>query len=254
MPRLARAARLTLLAGGVALAAVAVAGCGSADLDKAKAEHRAFALSGRTLTVDSDNSELQLVPGSGKDVQVTRWFAGWSMGGETKAAWEMDQGTLKLREHCGGISHDCQSRHRIEVPRGVAVVVKDDNGKVTVRNLAGDVRVTSHNGRIVAQDIKGGVDLRSGNGEVTGEGLDARQVRAESDNGRIRLTLNRAADRVTASSHNGEVKVTLPEGKYQVDAGSHNGRVKIGVKRDDDSPHAVSVHTDNGAVTLDSAG
>ncbi|MEV5504906.1 DUF4097 family beta strand repeat-containing protein [Streptomyces orinoci] len=254
MARFARAARLSLLAGGVVIAAVAVAGCGSADLDDAKAEHRAFAFSGRTLTVDSDNSQLELVPGSGKDVQVTRWFAGWSVGGETKASWELEQGTLKLREHCGGISSDCRSKHRVEVPRGVAVVVKDGNGQVTVRDLTEDVQVSSGNGRIVAQGLKGEVRLRSGNGEVTGEGLAGRKVRAESGNGRIRLSLDKPAEQVTAESDNGEVKITVPEAKYKVDAGSHNGQVHIGVKRDDDSRYALSAHSGNGAVRLETAG
>src|SRR5882762_88643 len=88
--------RTLLAAGGAVLVSVAVTGC--ADAGDAKAEHKSFALSGKTLTVDSDNSQIELVPADVKDVEVTRRVDGWVfMGTGPKAKWSMKDGTLTLR-------------------------------------------------------------------------------------------------------------------------------------------------------------
>ncbi|ARZ70324.1 hypothetical protein SMD11_4730 [Streptomyces albireticuli] len=244
------AARLSLVAGGVLLAGTALTGCGSADLDKAEPEYKAFPLAGRELTVDTDNSELELVPGDVKEVKVTRWFAGWTLGGSSKASWEMDGGTLKLREHCDGLSSTCESRHRIEVPRGVALTVKDRNGTVKARGFATDLKVSADNGEIRVADSTGALDLFSSNGDVVATGAGSRQVKARSDNGDIRLTMARVPDRVETSNDNGNIRIELPRTPYRVDASSENGTTKVEVPRDDASGHSVSGHSDNGNVKV----
>jgi len=45
----------------VAVVALLAAGCGASAGDDKEPEHRSFALNGRTLTVDSDDSALDLV-------------------------------------------------------------------------------------------------------------------------------------------------------------------------------------------------
>lgn len=244
------AARLSLVAGGVLLAGTALTGCGSADLDEAEPEYKAFPLSGRELTVDTDNSELEIAPADVKEVKVTRWFAGWTMGGSSKASWEMDGGTLKLREHCSGISSNCASRHKIEVPRGVALTVKDRNGTVKARGFSTDLKVSSDNGQVRVTDSTGNLDLSSSNGNVIATGTRSRQVKADSDNGNVQLTMARVPDRVEASNHNGNVKIELPRTPYRVDASSKNGTTKVEVPRDDASGHSVAAQSDNGNVKV----
>ncbi|MEU5426740.1 DUF4097 family beta strand repeat-containing protein [Streptomyces olivoreticuli] len=248
------AARLSLVAGGVLLAGVAVTGCGNSDLDDAEPEDRAFAFSGQELTVDSDDSQLELVPGGGKDVKVTRWFAGWTVGGSSKTSWAMDGSTLKLRMHCSGISSNCRSKHRIEVPRGVKVTVKEKNGGVMASGFDKDLKISSDNGEVRVADSTGALDLASSNGAVTATGSTAHQVRARSQNGAIRISLKQVPDRVETTNDNGSTRIELPRAPYKVDAHSDNGGTKVDVPRDDASRHTVSARSDNGEVKVVTAG
>ncbi|WP_171161883.1 DUF4097 family beta strand repeat-containing protein [Streptomyces sp. I05A-00742] len=256
MPRPAArsAARLSLLVGGVVMAGTVLTGCGSADLSEVEPEQRTFALSGRTLTVDTDDSEIELVPGEGKDVKVTRWFDGWSLGGSTKTTWAMEKDTLKLRQRCDGIGVDCKGKHRIEVPRGVTVVVEDENGGVTSRGIKGNLRLSSDSGDIDVRDADGRLELSSENGDVVAEqGIDSRNLAVRSENGDIRLRTARVPDAVRAESESGSVTVKLPKGTYRTDAESDSGRTRVDVPRSASSPHTVRVRSEYGDVTVRTA-
>ncbi|MGW1075537.1 DUF4097 family beta strand repeat-containing protein [Streptomyces sp. NPDC002537] len=252
-----RTARLSLVVGGVLLAGAGLAGCGGANADEADPESRAFALSGQELTVDSDNSELELVPADGKDVKdvkVTRRFSGWTLGGSSKASWEMDGHTLKLRQHCSGLVSNCESKHTIEVPRGVKVTVKDGNGSIRARGFDQDLTLTSHNGAVRVTDSSGALDLSSSNGDVTATGSASPRVRAHSSNGGVRVALTRVPERVDATNDNGNVRIELPRTPYKVDVHSGNGRTQVDVPTDDTSRHTVSGRSNNGDVRVVTAG
>ncbi|WP_049715698.1 DUF4097 family beta strand repeat-containing protein [Streptomyces caatingaensis] len=248
--------RLTVLVGGVAVAGAVLAGCGQPDPDAVEPETRTFALEGRTLTVDNDNSQLELVPGSGKDVKVTRRFDGWSVGGSTGTSWEMDGDTLRLRQKCGGISKHCESKHRIEVPGGVTVVVKDRNGGVTARGIKGDLRIGSVDGAVRVHGADGRLDLTTTNGDIeAGDAIGSHRISARSDNGNVTVAPRRVPDRVLGESVNGNVTVRLPEsGRYRVDAQSDNGSATVDAHRDDASRHSVRAHSDNGNVRVRTGG
>ncbi|WP_329116730.1 DUF4097 family beta strand repeat-containing protein [Streptomyces sp. NBC_01465] len=248
--------RTLLAAGGAVLVSVAVTGCG-ADAGDAKAEHKSFALSGKTLTVDSDNSQIELVPADVKDVEVTRRVDGWVfMGTGPEAKWSMKDGTLTLRVKCDAVASSCAARHEIRVPRGVAVTVRDGNGGVTATGFSTPLKVSSGNGRVTVRNSSGALDLDSDNGKVEGEGISAKSVVAGSHNGGVRLTLTSVPDRVETSSNNGAVEVTLPKQAgltYKVSTKSHNGDVNVSVPRSDTSAHVVRATSDNGEVTVRSA-
>jgi hypothetical protein len=248
--------RTLLAAGGAVLVSVAVTGCG-ADAGDAKAEHKSFALSGKTLTIDSDNSQIELVPADVKDVEVTRRVDGWVfMGSGPNAKWSMKDGTLTLRLDCDAVASSCEARHEIRVPRGVAVTVRDDNGGVTATGFSTPLKVRSDNGRVTVRDSSGALDLDSDNGQVVAEGVTAKDIVAGSDNGEVRLTLAAVPDRVESSSNNGAVRITLPQKSgvaYKVSTRSSNGDVHVSVDRDDSSAHVVRATSDNGEVTVRSA-
>lgn len=249
------AARLSLVTAGVLAAGAALAGCGSADASEAKPESKMFALAGKELTVESDNSALEIVPAErAGGVEVTRWFSGWTLGGTAKVSWELDGSVLKLKEQCSGLSADCESRHKIEVPRGVKVTVKSGNGSVKARGIETDLKITSGNGAVRVVDSSGALDLFSSNGTVLTTGTTSTRVKAGSDNGEVRLTLGRVPDRVEAESDNGAVTIDLPRASYRVDARSRNGAEHVDVPRDDNSKHVVSARTGNGEVKIRTAG
>ncbi|MEU8545681.1 DUF4097 family beta strand repeat-containing protein [Streptomyces roseoverticillatus] len=244
------AVRIPLVTIGVLAAGAVLTGCGSADADEAKPEHKAFALAGKELTIESDNSALELVPADVKDVQVTRWFSGWTLGGTAKVTWELDGSVLKLKEHCSGLSADCDARHKIEVPRGVKVTVKNDNGAVKARGFDAGLDIRSSNGAVRVEDSSGSLRLHSSNGTLTTTGVTSHQVKADTDNGAVRLAFGRVPDRVEAGSDNGSITVDLPRAPYKAEGRSNNGKVRVDVPRDDSSTHVVTAHSNNGEVKI----
>ena len=197
----ARRRRRSLAATGVAAVAVGVlaTGCGASAGDDKDPENRSFALSGRTLTVDSDDSALELVaptdvgqgpghpvvPGQGHDRRGPRGDLG-------------DEGRpLKLRMNCSGVVADCAAKHRIEVPRGVAVTVKDDDGSVRARRLQGGAEHPHGDGSVRVRTPAGPLTLRTDDGSVQATGIDSKRVNVNTKDGSVRLELAAVPDQVT---------------------------------------------------------
>ncbi|MFD5521079.1 DUF4097 family beta strand repeat-containing protein [Streptomyces sp. NPDC127066] len=250
-----RPAALTALA----LALVAgVSACGASAGDDKEPETRSFGLHGRTLTVDSDDSALDLVvsesAGAG-EVRVTRWFQGHvALGGDPEVTWAMEGGDrLVLRMKCSGVVADCSARHRIVVPRGVAVKVEDGDGRVSAKGFEEALSIRTADGSVRVSDSSGALDLRSGDGSIHAGGVDARSVRARTDDGSVQLELGTVPDLVDSRSGDGSVSIVLPRAAYRVTAGSDDGSVHVDVPRDGSSSHRVSAHTDDGKITVRTA-
>ncbi|MEU7032761.1 DUF4097 family beta strand repeat-containing protein [Streptomyces sp. NPDC046237] len=247
--------RTFLVAGGVLVGGLGLVGCGSTEVEGAPVEKKAFAFSGDSLVVDADNSELEIVPADIKDVRVQRQVDGWVfMGSGPEPVWGLEDGRLTLRVKCEAVASNCDSVHRIQVPRGVSVTVEDDNGKVTAEGFDTDLKIRSDNGAVVVRGSSGALDLTSNNGEVVVEG-DTRSERvvARSDNGAVRIALSAVPRHVEAVSNNGEVDIALPDATYDVDGRSDNGEVRIDVPTRKGSAHVVTAHSDNGEVVVRSA-
>ncbi|MFE7596000.1 DUF4097 family beta strand repeat-containing protein [Streptomyces sp. NPDC057494] len=239
-----------LLASGVAV--FALAGCGATDVEGAPVERKAFAFGGDALTIDSDNSELVITPADIDDVRVERQVDGWVfMGSGPEASWKLVDGRLTLRVDCDGVATSCGAVHRIQVPRGVAVSVEDDNGGVTAEGFTTPLKVRSDNGDLRVRKVSGGLDLGSGNGDVdVADSVTSSQVSVRSDNGDVQITLGAVPRKVDVVTDNGDVTVTVPEAEYAAAGSSDNGDVRLDVPRRDDSEHVVSLRSDNGDVTV----
>ncbi|WP_405560756.1 DUF4097 family beta strand repeat-containing protein [Streptomyces sp. NBC_01180] len=248
--------RTLVAAGGAVLVSVALTGCG-ADPSDAPAEHKSFALSGKTLTIHTDDSAVELVPADVKSVQVTRRVDGWVfVGSGPEASWSMRDDTLSLKLKCSAVISNCSARHQIKVPRGVSVIVKDDNGSVTAAGFDTPLKLRSANGKVTVRDSSGALDLNSDNGTINAEGVSSRQVTADSNNGEVRLSLTTVPDRVQSVSDNGSIEIALPKKPglaYKVVTHSSNGSTKVGVPTDDASRHSVTARSDNGRIIVRSA-
>ncbi|MFF7973470.1 hypothetical protein [Streptomyces sp. NPDC007905] len=231
-------------------------GCGASAGDDERPDHRSFTLHGRTLTVDSDDSALEIVAVKGKrtgTVEVTRWFQGSvTVGSGPKVNWSFKDDRLVLRVHCSGLIADCSARHRVEVPRGVGVEVVDGNGSVRAHGFADPLGIRTSNGAVRVTDCTGPLDLRADDGSVRAA-VSSRRVRAGVSNGSVDVELGGVPDLVDVGSDNGPVTLALPRAAYRVKAGSDNGPVSVSVPRDDRSPHTVSAHSSNGKVTVRTA-
>ncbi|MDT0471242.1 DUF4097 family beta strand repeat-containing protein [Streptomyces sp. DSM 41014] len=249
-------ARAALAAGAVLLLVGAGTACGASASDDEDPDHRAFALTGTTLTVDSDDSALEIVATdaapAGK-VAVTRWFKGSVMfGSDPKATWSMKDGRLVLRARCSGVVADCAARHRIVVPRGVAVTVGSDDGSVRAQGFTRPLSVRTRDGSIDVSDSTGPLDLRSDDGSVRADGSSPR-VAARTRDGSIDLRFAAVPDRVSADSDDGAVTVTLPHATYRVTTRTDDGSVDVSVPRDGHSAHTVTATTRDGRVTVRAA-
>ncbi|MEW1724258.1 DUF4097 family beta strand repeat-containing protein [Streptomyces sp. NPDC093109] len=243
-----------MAAGGALAAVLFVSGCGS-DPSDAPVEKKSFAFEGKTLTIDTSNAEIDLVPADVTSVDVTRQIDGWVLlGSGPNGVWKMDGSTLTLKVKCTGLANDCSSRHEVKVPRGVAVTLEGDNGKVTATGFTTALKLVSDNGAITVADSSGPLDLKTDNGSVTARNVSSRTVTARSDNGAIRLGLTEAPDSVDTASDNGGTEITLPPGgAYAVTTSSDNGAVNVDVEKDATSPHVVKARSDNGKITVRTA-
>ncbi|MEU6989284.1 DUF4097 family beta strand repeat-containing protein [Streptomyces sp. NPDC046465] len=276
-PRVMRA----LAVGGATVAVVLlVGGCGADAENDSEPEHRTFALPGKTLTIDSSDSTIELVPArkGAEGVRVTRWFDGKTvLGGDPKVTWKMAGDRLTLRMKCSGVIANCSARHRVEIPRGVAVSVENKDGRITaggfrdglkvrtedgsvdVKDSEGPLNLHSSDGAITVNGASGPVELRSSDGSIHADGLTSRRVAVDSRDGSVKLRLAAVPDRVEARSKDGAVDIAVPGKKdgaditYDVRTESRDGAVDVSVPRDDESPHHVNVHSSDGSVSVHSA-
>ncbi|MEU9758979.1 DUF4097 family beta strand repeat-containing protein [Streptomyces sp. NPDC001834] len=255
--------RALIASGGALLLGLAVSGCGSSDPGDAPAEHKSFALgegtgstTGRTLTIDAGNTTLELAPADVRNVEVTRHVDGWVFAGSgPEPQWRLRDDTLTLQVKCRALISDCSSRHQVKVPRGVAVIVEGGNGKVTASGFDTPLTLRNNNGSVTVRDSSGPLELESNNGTVVAEGISATSVKAQCDNGGIRLGFASAPDLVKARSDNGSITIGLPGGsvEYAVSATARNGRTSVDVPRSDDSSHVVKARSNNGGITVRTA-
>ena len=249
----ARAAAVGLLVGVLVAGATA---CGASAGDDKHPDRQSFALHGRTLTVDSDNSAVEIVAAQGNKagtVEVTRWFQGSVVvGSDPEVGWSFKDDRLVLRVRCSGFIADCSARHRIEVPRGIAVKVENGDGSVRASGFTDPLGISTSDGAVRVTDSSGPLDLHSDDGSV-GADVSSRRVRADSADGAVRVELSGVPDLVDVSSDDGAVTVAVPKGTYRVSAGSDDGAVSVSVPRDGNSPHRVSAHSSDGKVTVRTA-
>ncbi|WP_329277531.1 DUF4097 family beta strand repeat-containing protein [Streptomyces sp. NBC_01451] len=250
-------ARVVAVTGAVVALVATASACASAGDDK-DPEQRSFALQGRTLTVESNESALDIVAvdsaRSGR-IEVTRWFQGSvTMGKDPKVTWSMEDDRLKLRVKCSGVVADCSAKHRIEVPRGVSVVVRNGDGKVTAHGFDQSLDIRSEDGSVTVKDSTGPLKLYTDDGSIRALGVRSRQVRAHSEDGSVRLELASVPDLVESSSDDGSLTIELPRETYRVTADSDDGSVKVSVPRAESSTHVVSAKTQDGSIRVRVAG
>ncbi|MFE3737101.1 DUF4097 family beta strand repeat-containing protein [Streptomyces sp. NPDC059096] len=255
MATLNRISRTSILAGGALLALVAVTGCSESAGDENTPEKRSFGPVGDQLTIARSNGDLTVKPADVDEVEVTRWFSGWSaVGDKPKASWKLDGDKLSLTTDCGSVISNCSARYEILVPRKTALTVEGDNGRTTASGFTTDLDITSDNGAVTVDGASGALTVRSGSGDVRATGLKSTRVDAGSDNGKVHLAFAGVPDQVGVKTNNGGVTVEVPDGTYKVTTKTDNGKVDVDLPSDAGSAHAITATTDNGGITLRTAG
>lgn len=175
---------LAAAAGVVALIGTASA-CANAS-DDSEPERKSFALDGNELTIDSSDSKVVVKPADVDEIQVTRWFDGWAVFGDTpKATWSMHGHTLTFRTKCQGAVQDCSVRHEVLVPRGVRLTVVNGDGSVEASGFSTPLELTTGDGSVVVRDVTGPLRLSSGDGRIDAGGIRSREVSAHTSDGSV---------------------------------------------------------------------
>ncbi|MFC8434578.1 DUF4097 family beta strand repeat-containing protein [Streptomyces sp. NPDC057253] len=249
-------ARAAVAAGVVALVVAGATACGASAGDDKTPDHKSFALQGRTLTIDSDDSALEIVAADANksgSIQVTRWFQGTvAVGKDPEVTWSMKDDRLKLRMKCSGVVADCAAKHRIEVPRDIAVKVEDGDGSVRARGFTQPLSISTGDGSVRVTDAGGPLDLHTSDGSIHAE-VTSRRVTARTGDGSVHLELRAVPDRVETRSGDGSVTVSLPKATYRVDTRTGDGGVDVSVPRSDSSAHVVSARSGDGKITVRTA-
>ena len=120
------------------------------------------------------------------------------------------------------------ARITVTVPAKAHVEALTGDGRVTVRNVEGDLRVRTGDGAIHLEQVNGSVDATSGDGSIDIDGA-VRGLSARSGDGRVRI---HAATPPSADwnlvTGDGSVLLEVPEGfGAELDATTGDGRVEV---------------------------
>ncbi|MDJ1137405.1 DUF4097 family beta strand repeat-containing protein [Streptomyces iconiensis] len=253
-----RAAGALALTVAAVLTASLTSGCGVDEVSGGKAEHKSFAFKGKRLTVVSDDGRLDLVPverrGGARDIEVTRWFRASKVSGKVRTSWKMEGGnTLRLKTTCSGIVVDCNTRHRVEVPRDVAVKAISHDGRVVAKGFSAPLAIRISDGNVNLSGVSGPLTLRAGNGNIRAERLRSPSVSADTRDGYLALAFARPPESVRTHVADGRTTVTVPKpgtGGYDVRTKSRDGRVKTSIPRDASAPRSIDASSRDGNITL----
>ncbi|CAM5535532.1 Lipoprotein OS=Streptomyces glaucescens OX=1907 GN=SGLAU_10835 PE=4 SV=1 [Streptomyces glaucescens] len=269
-------ARVAVAAGAVVLLVAGLGACSSAGDDE-HPEKRSFTLEGTTLTVDSDDSALEIVAADG--------YAGGRIRRGHPLVRRLGRGGRRAGDDLGhggrrpaGAPGELLGLHRRllhqaphrRVPHGVTVKVEDGDGSIRASGFWDALTVRTGDGSVHVTDTTGPLDLRTGDGSVrvedatgplrmhTNDGsiradVDSRQVRARTGDGSVRLELGTVPDLVESRSGDGSVTIALPRATYRVATDTGDGAVDVSVPHDDASGHVVSARTGDGKVTVRTA-
>ena len=120
------------------------------------------------------------------------------------------------------------ARITVTVPARARIEAQTGDGRVSVRNVEGDLRVRTGDGAIHLEQVNGSIDATSGDGAIDIEGA-VRRLSARSGDGRVRIhaTAPPSADWNLATG-DGSVLLEVPEGfGAELDASTGDGRVEV---------------------------
>jgi hypothetical protein len=191
------------------------------------------------------------------------------------------EGTTLVLDTCG---NNCEIDYRIVVPSADISVVGDvgsgnttieglasveyltGSGKLTVRDISGNVKMKTGSGdfnatrvggnvtadlgsgRISMDGLKGKVLVNTGSGDIEGTALD-NDVTADADSGRVELTFA-SARAVRVGTGSGDVILRLPGGPYKVTGTSGSGDRTIDVPTDPAASLELKLSTGSGDVRV----
>jgi predicted protein tyrosine phosphatase len=142
----------------------------------------------------------------------------------------------------------------IRAPKNVKLRAECHNGRIFVKNLVGNAKISTHNGQIDAETAGESLDVETDNGEIIAK-FPGRRINLQSHNGRISADLSDSHSvEGNIGTHNGVVQVTVgKQTSCELIAKTHHGwRNRRGGKLGSGGGKLV-VTSHNGAVLINDA-
>jgi len=217
-------------------------------------ERREFAVpAGRAISVYNANGKTRVIGQDRTDIQVNYVK---TVRAESEEAAKHLLSSIRLASADAGGTLELEveiprkwNRHgichvEVLVPSDLQVSVVSSNGKLCLQGLRGPVKARSSNGSIHIRDVVGDIDVTTANAKVRC-GCTCGRLLARSSNGKIELEEHRGS--VDASTSNGVIHADLEGlGTEGVVLATSNGRIVLELPRESDAD--IDVRVDNGVI------
>lgn len=182
------------------------------------------------LEVQAVNGGVTIVRGSGETVSITATIRAKTeerlASVEVKTDRKKD-GTLVVSAAWpeGGRLDAEGCGYELTIPDVKQVLVRTQNGAITLEDLAGRAELETSNGSIRVENHEGPVRARTSNGKITLRGISS-EISARTSNGAIEI--DRAGSSVEADTSNGRITARLsPQATGPVQLSTSNGAVEF---------------------------
>ena len=247
--RAARTAAAMVLAGGLAVSALA--GCSGAG--PLLHRTRDYRVGGpvRALVVHGHVGSIRVNGGDVAGVSVTERISFRDTAPVT--THRVAAGILTLDSRCMA-HHGCAVGYDITVPTATAVSASDIAGSITLRSLSGRVNASTDAGNIDLESVSGPIEVTGHAGQILGQDVSSPHAVVHLSAGRIDLTFSAAPTILTATSTAGSVTLRVPGGvSYAVHASTTIGSTRVTVPSSPSSPHVITATVKTGAVIVEPA-
>jgi len=218
-------------------------------------EQRSFAFTptGNRVAVDSPAGDVDVTASPDRQVHVRRQ-ARFGFARPTFRE-ELTPTGLVLDADCTWWFSPCRVDYVIAVPPDMAGDVKTSAGRVSARDLTGDVVLRTSAGSIDVDDVSGSLRLDTSAGSVTGDRIGSGTVQVDTSAGSVDLTFANAPDRVDVRTSAGSIDVLLPgDATYAIQHQASAGSSDIGVSTDPASAHRLNLRTSAGSIDVRAGG
>jgi hypothetical protein len=247
--RVARTAAAMVLAGGLAVSALA--DCSSGGLLQHRTRDYRVGGPVRALVVHGHVGNIRVSGGDVGQVSVAERIS--FRGTAPVTTHRVAAGILTLDSHCPD-RHGCTVGYDITVPTATAVSASDVVGSITLRSLSGRVNANTDAGNIDLVSISGPIEVTGHAGQILGQDVSSPHAAVHLSAGRIDLTFSAAPTVLTAASTAGSVTLRVPGGvAYAVHASTTIGSTRVTVPSSPSSPHVITATVKTGAVIVEPA-
>ncbi|MEV4361429.1 DUF4097 family beta strand repeat-containing protein [Nonomuraea sp. NPDC049625] len=197
--------------------------------------------------------DLSILPGRAGELLIARSLR-WSRNRPTITEdWDVRSSTLRLDAVCPGGEQPngpvCWADYVIYVPPETDVEAGTGNGRLSVTDLFGKVRLSSVAGDVQVDNLSGTLWARSGTGSVDATELDVEAADVEIGSGDVNLSFVSAPTTVNAVVRTaGDVSLNLPRTAYDMTVEGND--TDVDVARNPTSPRKIVVRAPKGRVSV----